>query len=178
MKTADKQLALDNKNVFVATFDLQKVLCCPAGKVGTIFYKRKLASYNLTVFNLGTKHGSNFMWDESTAKRGSCEISSCVWKWIRSLPDDIEHLVLYSDCCGGQNRNLQMATMLYCAVKTLNVKLIDLKFLESGHTQMEVDSIHACIEKASKSVEVFVPRDWTIIAGTSIHNYILLIHLE
>jgi len=46
---------------------------------------------------------------------------------------------------------------------------MDLKFLAGGHTQMEVDSIHACIETVSKSVEVFVPRDWTIIAGMNMY---------
>jgi len=167
MKNDDKDNSIANNNICVVTFDLQKVLCCPSGKVGTIFYKRKLATYNLTVFNLASRDGYNYMWDESKAKRGSCEIASCIWKFLNTLPDTIDNVILYSDSYGGQNRNVQMATMLLCAVKCLKIKQIDFKFLESGHTQMEVDAMRACIEKASKSVDVFLPRDWSIIASTA-----------
>jgi hypothetical protein len=41
---SDRRLAdihsIDNPEHCVATFDLEKVLCCPSGKIGTIFYKR------------------------------------------------------------------------------------------------------------------------------------------
>jgi hypothetical protein len=40
MKADDKQNSIDNPEHCVATFDLEKVLCCPSGKIGTIFYKR------------------------------------------------------------------------------------------------------------------------------------------
>ena len=50
------------------------------------------------------------------------------------------------------------------------MKQIDFKFLESGHTQMEVDSMHATIERAASSVDIFVPRDWCIIAATAKKN--------
>ena len=48
MKNADKQHSIDNPDHCVATFDLEKVLSCPSGKVGIIFYKRKLATYNFS----------------------------------------------------------------------------------------------------------------------------------
>ena len=31
----------------------------------------------------------------------------------------------------------------------------------------DVDSMHACIERASKAVEVYLPRDWALIAATA-----------
>jgi hypothetical protein len=161
--------AITDKTVCTATFDLQKVLICPSGKVGLIFYKRKLASYNLTVFELESK-GHCFMWDESVAKRGSCEIASSMWKWLKGLPPSVVHVILYCDCCGGQNRNVQMVAMILSAVKCLPFLKIELKFLESGHTQMEVDSMHATIERASKTVDVFIPRDWQVIASTARRN--------
>ena len=37
---------------------------------------------------------------------------------------------------------------------------INQKYLESGHTQTEVDSVHSVIERAKKGTEVFIPRDW------------------
>jgi hypothetical protein len=107
------------------------------------------------------------MWDEVKARRGSCEIASCLWKWLNSIPATVTHVILYCDCCSGQNRNVQIATMLLSAVKCLHIQTIDLKFLESGHTQMEVDAMHATIERVSKSVDIFIPRDWQLIAATA-----------
>lgn len=37
---------------------------------------------------------------------------------------------------------------------------INIKFMESGHTNMECDSMHACIENASKLAKICVPDDW------------------
>ena len=105
------------------------------------------------------------MWDESVARRGSCEISSCLWKLFASIPPEVERVTVISDSCGGQNKNIQMATMMMYAVELYSMKQIDHIFLESGHTQMEVDSMHACIEKASRCVDVIVPKDWGIVAA-------------
>ena len=167
MKEVDKQAAKNDASHCAVTFDLQKVLMCPAGKVGQIFYKRKFATYNLTVHDLANKNGYCYMWDESTGKRGSSEIASCLWKWMENLSPETKQLTLYSDACSGQNRNVYVMAMMLAGVKILPIQQIDHKFLESGHTQMEVDSMHACIERASKAVEVYLPRDWALIAATA-----------
>ena len=99
MKTTDKTDARINANHYVATFDLQKVLICPAEKVGQICYKRKLAYYNLTVFDLSAKQGNCFMWNEIIARRGSCEIASCLWNMFKMLSTTIDKITLYSDSC-------------------------------------------------------------------------------
>jgi hypothetical protein len=41
--------------------------------------------------------------------------------------------------------------------------VIDHQFLESGHTQMECDSMHAAIEFAKKKNEIFVPQQWATV---------------
>ena len=83
---------------------------------------------------------------------------------LLSLSINIDHVVLYSDACGGQNRNQIIATSLLHAVNTSkNIKTIDHKFLESGHTQMECDSMHAGIEFAKKRTEIFVPCQWDTV---------------
>lgn len=43
------------------------------------------------------------------------------------------------------------------AVQDLPLFVIDHKFLESGHSQMECDSVHAAVETARKSVPVYSP---------------------
>ena len=84
--------------------------------------------------------------------------------YLRSLPDDVSHVSLFSDSCPGQNRNRVMAAALLNAVEYLpNINVIDQKFLEPGHTQMEVDSVHAAIERAKKATSVFVPSQWDTV---------------
>ncbi|KAJ8885288.1 hypothetical protein PR048_011485 [Dryococelus australis] len=39
------------------------------------------------------------------ARRGANEIASCVCRAILNLPEEIKHIVLYSDSCLGQNKN-------------------------------------------------------------------------
>ena len=49
-----------------------------------------------------------YVWDETTASRGSQEIVSCC---LRHLQNVTQNVIAYSDMCIGQNRNLQMAWM-------------------------------------------------------------------
>ena len=116
-----------------------------------MYYMRKLCCYNLSVYNLGNQAGKCSVWPETEAGRGPCEVTTCLHLQLLSLLINIEHVVMYSDVCGGQNRNQIIATSLLDAVNTSNdIKIIDHKFLESGHTHMECDSMHAGIEFAKK----------------------------
>ena len=137
--------------MFVCTFDLQSLLYTPLSLVSVMYYIRKLCCYNLSVYNLGTQAGTCYVWSETEAGRGSCEVTMCLRLQLLSLVINIEHVVMYSDVCGGQNRNQIIATRLLDAVNTSNnIKIIDHKFLESGHTHMECDWMHTGIEFAKK----------------------------
>ncbi|KAK9730772.1 hypothetical protein QE152_g14230 [Popillia japonica] len=65
---------------------------------------------------------------------------------FKCLPYTVEHIVCYSDRCGGQNLNKFVASMCLKVVPQVpHLKTIDLKFLVKGHSEMECDSIHAVI---------------------------------
>lgn len=150
----------------VINFDLQAVLECPKGQVSSIFYKRKLAVYNLTVFDLISKEGTCNIWDETEGNRGSTEIGTCIFNYIKDHPNT-EDFFLLSDSCGGQNLNQYLSTALLNAVRLTNCNLIDHVFYEPGHSQQEGDSMHATIERAAKNVQVNVPSEWGIICQTA-----------
>ena len=166
LKSKDKELSINSSNNYVvASFDLQKVLYCPSGQVGELYYKRKLANYNLTVYNMTASSGFCYFWSEAEGKRGACEIASCLWKWLKVLDLGVKKVTLYSDSCPGQNKNIIIASMFLAAVKSLHTEEINQKFLEPGHTQMEVDSIHACIERAANNFPIYIPNDWLAVAS-------------
>ncbi|KAK3107527.1 hypothetical protein FSP39_016707 [Pinctada imbricata] len=163
-KQKDKDIAKSRDDTFVATFDLQAVLSTPCSLVSQLYYTRKLSCYNLSIYNLSSSNATCYLWSEVEAKRGSCEIGTCLYLQLLSLPTNIKHAIFYSDACSGQNRNQFTATSLMHAVTYLqNIDIVDHKFLESGHTQMECDSMHAAIEFAKKKTEIYIPQQWSTV---------------
>uniref|UniRef100_A0A6P7G6N3 Uncharacterized protein LOC114334635 n=1 Tax=Diabrotica virgifera virgifera TaxID=50390 RepID=A0A6P7G6N3_DIAVI len=69
----------------MAIYDLQKTLLCPKAEVSLLYYRRKLACYNLTVYDAANKQGYCYMWPESLACRGACEIGSCILSFIDEM---------------------------------------------------------------------------------------------
>ncbi len=163
-KTEDKTKAKTDSHFHAATFDLEQVLSTPSASTSTIYYKRKLSCYNLSLYSLGNRSGFCYLWDQTEGNRGSNEIGTCLNMYINSLPPSVTHITLYSDCCGGQNKNhILTSSLLYAMQENHNIKEINHKFLESGHTQMEVDSIHAAIECARKDTNVYHPKEWQLV---------------
>lgn len=169
MKSNDKQYAKANpKSVIYATFDLQAVLTLPYAGDGKIYYSRKLSVLNFTIFDSKNK-GTCFLWDETNGKKGSAEISTCLIRYLKSLPSEIESVVMYADTCGGQNRNRNIMTAMLYVVNTINTKLqtIDLKYMESGHSYLEADSIHATIEREKRHKNIYIPEEYKLIIQMS-----------
>jgi len=54
------------------------------------------------------------------------------------------------------------------AVQTIpNIQTIDLKYMESGHSYLEADSMHSTIETARKHQSIYSPREWELIIGSA-----------
>lgn len=175
-KSKDKDRAKADKSIYVATFDLQAVLTTPCSLVSELYYSRKLCCYNLTLYSLADRQVVCHVWDETNGKRGSCEIATCLMKNTFSVSkSSVKEIVYYSDTCGGQNRNqFVTASLLYTLFQCPNLNKISHKFLVSGHSQMECDSVHSTIEGAKKITPVFVPSQWcTLISlARKSHPYI------
>jgi len=55
-----------------------------------------------------------------------------------------------------------MALMIYI-IQTTNINQIEHTFMESGHSMMEVDSMHSAIENAKRNVSIYTVQDWLTI---------------
>ena len=150
-KQFHKDYAKKTLSYHTATFDLQAVLQTPCSNVSQAYYKRKLNSFNLSVYSLGDARATCFTWNETDGNRGADEIATSILLYIKSLPPTIRDVVLFSDSCSGQNRNRHMTAALLHAVLTIGqLESINQKYLEPGHTEMECDSMHAAVEAAKK----------------------------
>lgn len=58
----EKEYDTHDKNTIISHFDLQAVLITPRGEVSQFYYKRRLASYNFTIYNVKDKEGTCYFW--------------------------------------------------------------------------------------------------------------------
>ena len=123
------------------------------------------------MYEQDSKDGHCYIWPETSGKRGANEIATCLAMYLESLPEHVTHVSSFSDTCSGQNRNIHVtASLLHAVRKIPNLEIIDLKFMESGHSSMEVDSMHSAIEKARKYQKVYNPHEWAMICQSARRN--------
>lgn len=164
LKRQAKAEAEQDPNSRVLIFDLQQCLPTPHLKCKDIFYARQLYVYNFTVTDTTTDLTHCYMWSEVEGHRGANEIASCLLQHIQQeIPVGVVKLKLFSDCCGGQNRNSIIITAMFAALQEHpSLEQVDHIFLVPGHTFLpEVDSRHSVIEKYKKKVNrINVPAEW------------------
>lgn len=173
-KRNDIKRSKSDFSVRVSSFDLQKQLPTPYLTCGKTFYSRQLYTLNLSMFSscMGENSAVCYIWDETKARRGSQEIGSCIMKDLLSIPFGVTEVIYYSDRCGGQNLNKNIVFMFSYMIETFVERGRSLtilhKFMRTGHSHMEVDSIHAAIERTKKktSIDIETPRDWMFLIAS------------
>lgn len=162
-KDADKIRANTDDSFMSITMDLQAVLQIPSGGESILYYMRKLVLYNFTIYEAKLPNKAYCLcWSELNGKKGSSEIGTCLYYFLsKELPQSIKEISIFSDTCSGQNRNQYISALLLWTVQKIDhLDIIEQKFLESGHTYMEVDSMHAAIELASKNKTISSVSEW------------------
>lgn len=122
------------------------------------------------------------MWYETVAKRNANEISSGIYYYLSNLPKNITHVIMYSDCCPGQNKNRIMIAMclFFFFNRQDNIKTIDHKFMILDDipdlSRMECDGNMDKIEKALKKLSLAInrPQDWITLFHIASRIHFLL----
>ncbi|KAE9522071.1 hypothetical protein AGLY_017531 [Aphis glycines] len=79
---------------------------------------RQLWLYNTGIFSGKDNQGYCYVWLEGKARRGAQEVD----------------LVLWSDSCGGQNRNIKIVLLIKTLFNNTELETITLKYLYPGHS--------------------------------------------
>lgn len=166
LKKMSKEEAMLDKTKACLIFDLQQVIYLPKTHESAVFYSRRLSVFNFTVYDITTKDCYCYNWNETIAKRGACEIASCLEKVLQKYDTQgFETIDFYSDGCAGQNKNSIVAVMMMNFLKTsAKVRCINMRFFETNHGQSEGDSAHSAIGYAiAHAGDLSIPSQLTPI---------------
>ena len=101
------------------------------------------------------------VWDENVAGRGGDEIGSCILKYLKTKGICAKKLVIFSDNCGGQNKNWNIMAIWSYLIHTKQFEEIEHYFLITGHTYLSSDRYFAKIEKYQRGQpNVYSPSHW------------------
>lgn len=155
-KNRDKEKA-KLKTIHAITADLQAVKLYPSLNASALYFKAKLAVHNFAIYNLGTDEVDCYWFDETACDLKATKYASFFADYLKKLLEkDPKYVVIWSDGCTAQKRNSVLANTLLMLAKEKNVTITQ-KYLEKGHTQMEVDAVHSVVERKLKNTEIFLP---------------------
>lgn len=163
----------DDTEIF--TFDLQRALELPSISTSEAFYRRQLWCYNLGIVDQKRNRAFMYIWDESVASRGAQEITSCLLKHFKNcVPMNTKTIIVNSDACPGQNRNIKTTLMLKKCLDSWpneNLQSIEQRFFVSGHSYNSCDRCFGLIEKQKKITEaIYTPQHWVNIIAQAKKN--------
>ena len=119
-KAMDKETALVDGKPVVLTIDLQSILLTPAILASPVYYKTKLCCHNFTVHDMTSKNVCCYFWQESEGGLQSTSFASCLVDYLENElnNNDVNTIIIFSDGCGYQNRNITMSNALTFNCKT------------------------------------------------------------
>ncbi|KAK8375867.1 hypothetical protein O3P69_008544 [Scylla paramamosain] len=90
-----------------------------------------------------------YIWDETQAKCGSCEVASCIKHWVYEelVKDDFTQLVVFSDNCTDQNKNINLVLYYLRLLHARQLFSVDHIYLIPGHSYMACDHAFGNIEQ-------------------------------
>lgn len=158
-KDGDIELAI-KELIILLCMDVEGVVLCPKLLASALYFKSKLQVHNFTLYDIVTHDSTNYVWDET---EGDLQSSTFVTIIIHHLEQRIKTsqlpITIYSDGCTYQNRNVVLSNALRLfAMK--HSRTVTQKFLEVGHTHMECDATHACIDRKMKHLTLSSPKDF------------------
>ncbi|XP_063216888.1 uncharacterized protein LOC134527855 isoform X2 [Bacillus rossius redtenbacheri] len=156
-----KHICKNNDSVLGLTFDYMQNISLPCIPVQELFYYRQLSVFPFAIHNLKTDEASLFLYHEGQANKGPNETCSFLHKYISdNVPPCVKELHLYSDACGGQNKNNCMVRFLLSLTDTNRFDIIIHRFPIRGHSYLACDRDFALVKRVLKKTDrYYVPME-------------------
>lgn len=149
-------------------FDLMQNQELPRTPVGEAYYARQQWQY---FFGIVRHHGKGstqrnedvtfYTWGEHQGGRGPNEIGSAILDYLRNkLPTGTKRVRLFSDSCGGQNKNFSNLAMMsaFSAETKIDITYF---FPVRGHSYLPADRAFGRVEQRLRRLEtILLPEEY------------------
>ena len=156
----------------VLQLDFHKSTYFPKITSQDCYYKKRLATHLMGIYNAGKKTLHAYMYPSTIGGQGPDEVISIIDMLLRRMDNGIGHLILWADNCPGQFKECYL--FFYCdwLIKNGRFWRVDLKFLLEGHTYGFCDRRFSNIEIATRRHEkIETPLHWMqVLRDTQIKN--------
>ncbi|CAG9773506.1 unnamed protein product [Ceutorhynchus assimilis] len=166
-RNARKEYKLDSfkKDGLYVSADLQKVIMLPRCEMfKEIIFMPRVIAFNETFVPIGKSQKKPFavIWHEAISGRSKDDIISTFYNFLLSIRD-VENVTIWLDNCAAQNKNWGLFSFLTYVINSneINLKELNLKYFQSGHTFMSSDAFHHQVELALKKRKKFTIRRLT-----------------
>lgn len=168
-KNTDKREAINGKCIAL-TMDLQSVKVCPFITASAVYYKTKLCVHNFSIYDLASHDCTCYWFTETEGDLSASTYATFITDYLtrHCLPKRLP-IIIYSDGCTSQNRNNILSNALLNFSMQYGVSIVQ-KYLEVGHTQMEVDCVHSAIERKLKNRLIHLPSDYLSVTKEACRN--------
>lgn len=140
--------------------DFDKNYSCPNTATNDAYYTRQLTVYAFNIHVLSDSRSIFYLYPKTVANKGSDEEASFLHHFIYNYLDkDVTNLEIFSDSCGGQNKNKTLLRLMHYLVHVENrfEYYIKMTFPIRGHSYLEYDK-NIALSRHSSPAET--PQDW------------------
>lgn len=156
--------AAENKDddTFAFCFDYMQNLPLPNIPVQEVFYMRQLWVNVFGIHNLKTNEAKMYMYHEGQAYKSPDEVCSFLFNYIKNeIPDNIKHLILFSDGPFGQNKNHTVIRFLLSLCDNSFFETITYNFPVRGHSYSPCDRDFGTIKRIIRKVDrIYTPTEY------------------
>lgn len=129
-----------NPEISGICMDYMQNLQLPAIPIQETFYLRQLTVNVFNVHDLLSRKSLFYVYHEGDAKKGPNEVCTFIMKYIdENIPTTVKHLHIFSDGCGGQNKNNTVTRFLLALVDSGRFQSINQYFPIRGHSFLPCD---------------------------------------
>lgn len=151
-----KELSKKDCTVLGLAFDYMQNISIPCIPVQELYYFRQLSVFPFAIHNLKNDKADFFLYHEGIAKKGPNETCSFLWKYLNeNISSSVRELHLYSDSCGGQNKNHCMIRFLLSLTDMRKFDKIIHRFPIRGHSFLACDRDFGQIKRTLNKVDRF-----------------------
>lgn len=146
-----------NPKTIAISVDYMQNISLPRIPVQETYYLRQLTVNVFNVHNLMDNSCKFYVYDESQGGKGANEVCSFLYDYLNTLnlefPKEEYDLILFSDGCGGQNRNHTMVRFLSCLSGEHGYKSVAHYFPIRGHSYLPNDRDFSLVKRKLNRID-------------------------